>query len=337
MPTTPSSQVFHGKRKTENGKLLLFLLTLALLAAGSCGAGPPNPIVIFCSPDSPRMQEAIAALRENLKDAPLEVICAPQSGEDLKDRMRRLQQLKPRLLVVLGTPALLAAAPVEKHTPVVFALVADPYFTGAAYGPERPEEHQENVTGIASPPPLEAALKQGSSLLGKAAWGFLYDPDDGVAAALAQEFTQKAPQYGITPLTETSSGAATDAQGLKRLLSRGARVIYLPPAAAAGRYGPLILEQGRSRKVMVVSGYPEGPQQGALLWVALDYRRLGEEAGALAQRVLKGEAPKKIPIAQMSPLKVEVDEKLVRHWSGYPGKGARGQGLGASSSQTPNP
>ena len=71
---------------------------------------------------------------------------------------------------------------------------------------------------------------------------------------------------------------------------------------------------------MVVSGYPEGSHQGALLWVALDYRRLGEETAALAQRVLNGEAPKKIPIAQATPLKVEVDEKLLRHWSGYPGK-----------------
>ena len=71
---------------------------------------------------------------------------------------------------------------------------------------------------------------------------------------------------------------------------------------------------------MVVSGYPEGSHQGALLWVALDYRRLGEEAAALARRVLQGEAPKKIPIAPLTPLKVEVDEKLLRHWSGYPGK-----------------
>ena len=319
MPIIPIQPIYHRKQKTENRKLFI-LLILAWLAAWGCGPAASKPIVVFCSPDSPRMQQAIEALRENLQDAPLEVVCAPQFGPELKDSVRRIQQLKPRLLVVLGTPALMAVAPVEKHTPVVFALVADPYFTGAAYGPEHPEDHQENLTGIASPPPLEAALKQGSGLLGDATWGFLYDPNDGVASQLAAEFTRKAPQYGITPLTETSGGAATDGQGLKRLLSRGARVIYLPPAASAGRYAPLLLEWGRQRKVIVVSGYPEGPHQGALMWVALDYRRLGEEAAALAQRVLKGEPPKKIPIAQSTPLRVEVDEKLVRHWSGYPGK-----------------
>ena len=213
---------------------MVIFLILALLAIWGCGPAASNPIVVFCSPDSPRMQQAIAALREKLQDAPLEVVCVPEFGDELKASLRRLQQLKPRLLVVLGTPALMAVAPVEKHTPVVFALVADPYFTGAASGPEHPEDHQENLTGLASPPPLEAALKQGAGLLGQASWGLLYDPSDGLAAELAAEFTQKAPQFGITPLIEASTGAATDPQALKRLLGRGARVIYLPPAASAG-------------------------------------------------------------------------------------------------------
>ena len=85
----------------------------------------------------------------------------------------------------------MVVTPVEKHTPVVFALVADPYFTGAAYAPEHPEEHQENLTGIASPAPLEAALQQGAGLLGHASWGLLYDPSDGLAAELAAELPEK--------------------------------------------------------------------------------------------------------------------------------------------------
>jgi ABC-type uncharacterized transport system substrate-binding protein len=268
------------------------------------------------------MQEAIAGFKENLKDGPLEVVCAPEFGRKLPDQLRPVLRLKPRLLVVLGAPALMQVAPAEKNLPVVFALVANPYFTGAAYDAGHPENHQENVTGLASPAPLEAALKQGTSLLGGAPWGLLYDPTDGVAAELAQEFTRLAPQFGITPLTEESREAAADRPGLERLLNRGARVIYLPPAASAARYAPLVLERGRRRQVMVVSGYPEGPHQGALLKVALDYRRLGEEAAALARRVLSGEAPKQIPIAEAMPLQVEVDEKLLRHWSGYPGKGS---------------
>jgi putative ABC transport system substrate-binding protein len=310
--------IINRKQKTENRKLFSSFLALLLLATCACGPAPANPIVVFCSPDSPRMRQAIEGLKANLKAGPLEVACAPQFGPEIQKKLRRVQRLKPRLLVVLGTPALMQAASVEKHTPMVFAVVANPYFTKAAYNPEHPEDHQENVTGLASPPPLEAALKEGAGLLGQAAWGMLYDPNDGVAAALAREFTHIAPKFGLEPLTEASSAAATDRPGLERLLDQGARVIFLPPAAAAARYAPLLLDWGRRRKVMVVSGYPEGSHQGAILWVVLDYRRIGQATAALAQRVLNGEAPKKIPIAEATPLKVEVDESLVRHWSGYP-------------------
>jgi putative ABC transport system substrate-binding protein len=311
-------------RITANAKLqtLAILLLLALFSLGGCDRGKLAPVVIFCSPDAPRMRQAIAGLRETLPVGPLKVVCVPEFGQKLSDELRRVRQLKPRLLVVLGTPALLQVAPLVKNTPVVFALVANPYFTRAASDPQHPEDHQENVTGLASPMPLAAALKQGSGLLGGGPWGLLYDPTDGVAAELAREFTRQAPQFGIKPLLETSSEAAADQPGLERLLARGAQVIYLPPAASAVRYAPLVLEWGQSRKVKVVSGYPEGSHQGALLWVALDYRKVGEQAGALARRVLGGEAPRRIPLAEATPLKVEVDEKLLRHWSGYPGKGS---------------
>src|SRR5271157_6638362 len=138
MRSFPTPTITHRKRQTENRKSSIFLI-LTLLAIGGCGPAAANPILVFCSPDSPRMQQAVAALRENLPATPLEVVCVPEFGDELKASLRRIQQLKPRLLVVLGTPALMAVAPVEKHLPVVFALVADPYFTGAAYGPERPE------------------------------------------------------------------------------------------------------------------------------------------------------------------------------------------------------
>lgn len=312
MPTLPATKITYRK--------LVLSLTLLLLSTCACGPAPAHPIVVLCSPDSIRMRQALDGLKANLKAGPLEVLCAPQFGPEIQAKLRQVQRLKPRLLIVLGTPALMQAAAVEKHTPMVFAVVANPYFTKVAYDPEHPEDHQENVTGLASPPPLKAALKEGAGLLGKAAWGLLYDPNDGVAAALAQEFIQAAPQFGLKPLTEASSAAATDRPGLERLLDRGARVLYLPPAAAAARYAPLLLDWGRRRKVMVVSSYPEGDHSGAILWVALDYHQIGKETATLAQRVLNGEAPKKIPLASSDPLKVEADETLLRHWSGYPGK-----------------
>jgi ABC-type uncharacterized transport system substrate-binding protein len=314
------TKTFNRKPKTENRKLLRSLLLIGLVTLGGCGRDPlqKSPIVVFGSPDSPRLRQAVAGLQARLETGPVEVVCVPEFGREGRETLRRVRETRPRLLVVLGTPALLLAAPMVKQIPVVFGLVANPYFTGAAYDPAHPEIHQENVTGIASPAPLTAALQHGISLLGQGSWGLLYDPTDGVAVDLARRFETEAGRCGVQPLTETSAAAKTDEDALERLVARGAKVIYLPPAPSAARYAPLVLEAGRRMKVRVVSGYPDGPHQGAVLWVALDYRRLGEDLGDLAQRVLAGEAPKTIPILEQTPLQVEVDETLARKWSGYP-------------------
>ena len=79
-------------------------------------------------------------------------------------------------------------------------------------------------------------------------------------------------------------------------------MIYLPPAPSAARYAPLVLDWGRRMKVRVVSGIPEESHKGAVLWVALDYQRLGEDLGDLARRVLAGERPQTIPIVEQTPL-----------------------------------
>jgi putative ABC transport system substrate-binding protein len=296
----------------------LAILILFILFFGNCGPSQNKPIIVFGSPDSPRLRQAVAGFKAKLGAGPVEVVLVPEFGPEARETLRRVRQANPRLLVVLGTPALLLVAPVVKQIPVVFGLVANPYFTGAAYDPAHPEIHQENVTGIASPAPLTAALQHGASLLGQGPWGLLYDPTDGVAVDLARRFETEAQRFGVHPLTETSVAAATDGPGLTRLMNRGARVIYLPPAASAARYAPLVLDWGRRMKVRVVSSFPEEPHKGAVLWVALDYRRLGEDIGALGRRVLAGERPQTIPIVEQTPLKVEVDETLARKWSGYP-------------------
>jgi ABC-type uncharacterized transport system substrate-binding protein len=321
MATTLRPFSFNRKPKTENRKPLIGLLLLLLLTMGGCGrVAAPAPIVVFCSPDSPRMRQALEGFRDGIGPERVEVITAPQFGREGADAWEQLRRRPHRLLVTLGTPALLQLARAEGRGPLVFGLVGNPYFTGAAYDPRHPEIHQESLTGIASPPPLAAALQQGVSLSGSGTWGLLYDPTDGTAADLARQFADEAPRFGIKPLLEESTGQVQDRQGLSRLLARGARVLYLPPSASASRYAQQVLALGAARKVMVVSSYPEGSHQGALLWVSLDYRRLGEEVASLTLRVLRGEAPARLPILTSTPLKVEADETLIRHWSGYPGK-----------------
>jgi putative ABC transport system substrate-binding protein len=297
--------------------LFIFFLTSCLCL--NCSPVQEKGLPVFCSPDSPRLQQTAAGLKSGLAPRRLEVIAVPEFGPAADEALKNIRAQHPPLLLVLGSPALIRVAPVEKRIPVVFAMVANPYVTGAADSPEHPDIHQKNITGIASPPPVAPALEQGARLLGPGSWGMLYDPGEGQAVEVAELFTKQAPNYGLTPLIETSTEAATDLAALRKLLSRGAQVLYIPPTASAARYAAAILAWGRERRVRVVSSHPEVGHKGALLWVALDYQTLGKEAAALAKRLLAGENPEKIPITETMPLQVEADESLVQYWSGYPG------------------
>lgn len=298
--------------------LALLWVTLALTGVTGCGVAPEAPIQVWGGPDSPRFQQVLASLRAGLAPRPLEVTLYSEGEGDGADQLRLVRGRRPRLLIVLGTPALIITAPAEKKIPIVFTMVANPYFTGAAYDPQRPEVHQRNVTGIASPPPVAAALEQGARLLGQRPWGLIYDPLDGASLEIKAKFESLAPTFGLTPLTEAATDAGEDREALDRLVRQGAKVLYLPPTATAGRFGPLLLEMGRRRQIMVVSGHPELPGEGAILRVAIDYRRLGEETAALAKRLLAGQQPAEIPLTEQIPLAISVDESLLNFWSGYP-------------------
>ena len=71
----PIQRCKYRKPKIQNRKLLFLFLSLVLaLATWGCRSSRQNPVVIFCSPDSPRMRQAIAGLEGNLKEFPLKVV-----------------------------------------------------------------------------------------------------------------------------------------------------------------------------------------------------------------------------------------------------------------------
>jgi putative tryptophan/tyrosine transport system substrate-binding protein len=298
--------------------LSLLLAAATLLGLTACDPVPDTAVEIFGGPDSPRLRQAAAGVQAGLEPRPVRLTLVAEVNSGGEEALGRIRARRPPVLIVLGTAALSLAAPVEKEIPLVFALVGNPYFTGAAPDPRQPQIHQGNVTGIASPPPVAAALEQGARLLGPRPWGLIFDPLDGASLEIKEQFQSLAPKFGLTPLTEAASDAAGDARALAALLDQGASVLYLPPTSSAGRYGPLFLDLGRQRRVMVVSSHPELPGEGAVLRVALDYRRLGEEAAAVARRILGGESPARIPITEQMPLNITASEPLLNFWSGYP-------------------
>jgi len=309
-------------------RLCLAAIAVLLALGAPCRGGDTPRLAVFTLALSPQAAQVL----EGLQTAPglpaFQVLDAGGDWRRGQDLVNRLAESPWDLLLVLGTPALELTARRIKGRPVAFAMVANPYFTGAAYDPDHPEVHQGNITGLASPPPLATALEQGRKLFPELTrWGLLFDPREGSSLELQQMFLQTAPRLGITPLVQAVETIAAAPRALEALIARGARVIFIPPDANGRRTGELILESGRHGKIVVVNGNPGVQGKGAVLTVTLDYPALGRDLAALAGRLLAGEKPAAIPIRQASPVRLDVNERLLDLRSGYP---APTQGLGST-------
>ena len=297
--------------------LLLVLVSLVLLPV-RCRAESQDPVKVFCWSLTPQAKAVLSGL-ERVLDRSLPVVTAAGDYAQGEILIKQLAAEKLQLLIVLGTQALTLTAPKIKKTLVVFAMVADPYHSGAAYNKARPDDHQENIVGIASPPPLEEAIRQTQKLFpDKRHWGLLYDPFEGPSVELKQNVAALAQAAGLKLTAVAVSPGAPATAALQELPAKGVQVVFIPPDQLSGHYAQTLAGMGKDRRLVVINGNPRLQGRGAVLSVTLNYEAVGEQAAHLVQRLLAGEKPKGIPIAQSSPAQVEVNDSLLNLWAGYP-------------------
>jgi len=298
--------------------IIIILALLVVFPAIGCQAESQNAIKVFCWSLTPQAKAVLSGL-ERVLGRSLPIVDAGGDYATGEKAIKQLAAEKPQLLVVLGTQALRLTAPTIKKTLVVFAMVADPYHTGAAYNNAHPEDHQENIIGIASPPPLDEAIRQTQTLFpAKRHWGLLYNPSDGSSIELKQNFSALARQGGLKLTALPVSSEERVPAAFNELQKSAVEVVFIPPDQFSQQYAKPLAKMGKERRFVVVNGNPRIESTGAVLSVTLNYEAVGEQAARLVQRLLKGEKPGGISIVQASPAFVEVNESLLNLWAGYP-------------------
>ena len=298
--------------------LLVVLVPLMVLLYLGRQTDAKDTIEVFCWDLTPQAKAVLSGLERGLEQT-LPVADAAGNYDHGEILLKELAQKQLRLMIVLGTQALTLTAPKIKKGLVVFAMVADPFHTGAAYNKDHPDDHQENITGIASPPPLEEAIRKAGQLFpAKRHWGLLYDPSEGPSVELKQNFAALAQSAGLK-LTALAARSGSEAiAALNELRKKDIQVVFIPPDQFSQNYAQHLMALGLERRFVVVNGNPRIDSRGAVLSVTLNYEIIGEQAAQLVQRLLSGEKSGTIPIIQASPAQVEVDESLLTNWAGYP-------------------
>lgn len=213
-----------------------------------------------------------------------------------------LTQLGVDVILTLGGPASRAAMGATSTIPIVFSIVTDPLALGLVASMERPVG---NVTGITSLDPEQADRQMAllrSVLPNLARVGILSDDtipgaDANGLAPIDRANVAAARKLGIEPIARKVAGGASPdyATALDDMRKNGAEAPLVLEVPMPLRDGKIVAEAAATRRMPTI--FPGGEfHTGGLISYGTTVRNTWPRMAMLADRILKGSSPGKIPI-----------------------------------------
>lgn len=214
------------------------------------------------------------------------------------------------LIITLSTPTLQAAIRGARSTPIVFTFLADPIAAGAS---KSDTEHLPNVTGSYAAGDVTGLVLAIQKIMPAAKRiGVMYSPSEINSVYNSDLFIATAKEAGFEVERVGVNTASEVADAALALCSQPIDLVCLPTANLTASSFPSVV-QATNRAKLPVFGFLGGmADQGAAVCVARDYYDMGHDAGGLAARVLRGEAPAKIPLQSMKTSKLILNLEAAR-------------------------
>ena len=215
-------------------------------------------------------------------------------------------------IISLTTPALQAAANMNKHIPHIFGAVTDPYRAGVA---KSPTDHPPHITGVATVEPVDATMKYMRELFPAAKRvGIVWNPGEACSETCTYVARESAKKYGFELLEANVSSTSEVMDALKSLLNKkidlfltsGDNTVIMSLEATAG-----VLRQ---YKIPYFSNAASDVERGTFVSVGPDYYIVGKRIAQVAERVIQGERPQDIPIESFAPDVIYLNLDLAREY-----------------------
>ncbi len=214
------------------------------------------------------------------------------------------------LIIPMSTPCLTAACGAVKHTPVVFTYVYDPIAAGAGTSFE---EHNPNVTGVGSFPPIAETVEFITRLVpGVKNVGTLYNSSEAnsrkVVSVAREVFADR--HMHLEEATVINSNEVF--QATQALVARGVEVLWVAGDNTAIQGFNAIVKVADDARVPLITSDIEAVANASLATLGVGFYEPGYAAGQLAARVLLGEHPKDLPFQNVSIKTVSLNLTVAR-------------------------
>jgi putative tryptophan/tyrosine transport system substrate-binding protein len=195
----------------------------------------------------------------------------------------------------------------------LFGAVADPAAAGIGINMSKPLDHAANLVGIGSFIPVNRAFQIAREMFpALKSVGVPWNPAEPNSRAFVVKAREVCKGLGITLLEANVDNSAGVGEAVDSLASRGAQAIWVGGDVTVIVAIDTVIAAGRKAHIPVFSLIPGKPDRGTLFDSGADFYRVGMQVGELAAEVLHGADPRKIPIENIVPQYLVVNEMALK-------------------------
>jgi putative tryptophan/tyrosine transport system substrate-binding protein len=217
---------------------------------------------------------------------------------------------KKDLVISITTPVSQAMAKTNPDRPIVFCLVTDPVGAGLLKNMAAPEG---NITGVTDFYKIENHLNLIKELLPKAKTiGLLYNAGEANSVALVEkEEKPKAEAMGYKVVSATASSSAEVLAAAQSLVGR-VDVISITTDNTIVSGLEAVLKVAAENKIPVVVCDVDSVKRGALAAYGMNNVSMGNKAGIMAAKILKGTAISQLPVETATDYELQINQTAAK-------------------------
>lgn len=196
------------------------------------------------------------------------------------------------------------AAAEDKNIPVIFTAISDPVEAKLDSG---------NITGTSDKLPVEEQMKLIREIQPDAKTiGILYTTSEPNSVSAVREYEEKANQYGFTIEALGVTQQAEVLQAADTLIAKNIDCMTNLTDNNVVGVLPSILEKTNDANIPVYGSEIEQVKIGCVASAGIEYVALGKQTGAMAAKILKGEATaEEMPYETVSSFEIYVNPEAL--------------------------
>lgn len=295
--------------------LMALILTLLFLPAHARTPQSTPVIVILKSRALPQYTAAQEQFAKSLASGGItpSYITINLKGNPTEGRraVQRIAELKPALVLAIGTLAAETAVKNLPRTPIVFSMVLNPVDTGLV---PSMESSGANVAGASLDIPVHQQFETLKAIMpGIGRIGVLYNPSETVS--VIADATRAARSMGIKLLAVPVTREADLPRALQEIKTYQVDCMWsVSDSTVFGSFKSIqfVINFAQKNRIPFVGLSASFVKFGALLAMTADPALNGQQAAEIALRVLGGEQPSTIPVATPGTACLYVNHRVAR-------------------------